>query len=1435
MRRPRPRPRPRGLATDPPEALCLALALALAVALASAATLEVDPKGADAAGCGRAPAAPCQTLARGLAEAAAGDTVRLAPGTYLEVRLQPAVGRLTIEGTGASPADVVIDGEGRDRVMTLLDGAAGARLRMLTLRGGKAWTGGCLLLDMLRNTSTGVLLEDVAFEGCAATGPAPASTGGGPLPYVANAGGGLYAAKGASPTLRRVVFRACSAWLGGGGAWFHDDSAAVLEDCLFERNKADNFGGGIVPEGRSAIVVRRTRFVANESPYGGGGDSGTTSTARFEDCVFEDNFSAWSGGAFYHFGDDRITFVRTVFRRNRVRAGDGGAVAVTGSCAPVYEDCTFLDNQSEKGGGGHVTMSGSSSLVVRRSTFRRSSSSQGGAFYNRGKTTTLLEDVEAEDGAASDWGGGFVGVWGDGSSLTIRRGRFARFSSRANAGSFLILQGQVHVAIEGATIANCSGGAGTLHASGRSTFLIRDTVFEDNVASRGGAIAAIEDAQVVVEGGRMARNRARERGGALFVAAQAHVTLNGTVVEENAAPAGGGLYVESAHRVALVGATFARNRAQYGAAVGVAAALPEAAVLEANGTLFEANEAAFAGGVLYDEGTRPRLALDEAVRLRGNAADWGAGLATRPLRIVVNGTGLAGAPGEPLVVSASLMDGLGQLVTSALPPVLVQLEAPNGLTVNTLAPIQVFKRGTVQFELDFYVSDSADRSFPLRLVSDAATAEVKLEVRPCVAGFSSVATATSFRCVPCAAGSYGLEADSGCRPCPAGASCPGKTVLLVEEGFWLEPASLARARPALFRCPRGYCCPGGKCPPERQCAPHRTATLCGTCEEGYSDWGGQCTRCDTPQYALLLVPMAAGALLVVGAWFLSAGLPNSGKVKSVIFFVQAAALIVKDEAGSFVSQLSWDSLFSSSLRCPFELAPVQRTLLGYWIPAFAFAGLCLFVAGALAVEVVRGRLSRKRRDGALPVLQRRLFVMAFQIATVAYIAIANTSIQFLDCVSVGDERVLRRFPSVSCGSGEYRRWLPVVYVMLVAYVVALPVGLAGLVVRLGRRGLGWLYSDEAVWRYGVVFACYRAPGASTRPAPPRPAGRAPRLTRGQVVVMARRIALIALDTAFASADNARALALFLACVCFVVLHGLASPYRQPLDNAIEALFLLVLAVTSSMEMATSAAFARPDYDVRARGRAGRGERARGRLLLGKDEEERGSELTPLPGGSLDDGAAGPEAAAGLHALAPRAPLAGPAGEEAEESWAQRRPRPRASPSVGVATPLALEGVSLHGGDDRASSRSPDGSVRAALLGTAGAPAAAYDRGRPTRAARSPSCAPSGGCMTDPERPGSAGGRGSGAWAGEEGSDPPRLSVTLLEADAPPPSRSPRTRLPPLPFLLRPSNPVHPAAPDSETPRGSRAPPPTADPEAAFPPIAAAAQGDPVADPAAAPR
>eukprot|EP00741_Cyanophora_paradoxa_P007047 tig00001073_g6818.t1 len=1152
------------------------LLLACVLGSAAGATLQVDAKaGSDAAGCGRS--APCKTLARAFAEASAGDEIRLAPGVYAETDLKPEKANLAVVGPAPAPqtwcwtrgrragagsrgrAPARKGARGGAQVMALYDAAANMRIRGLTFRGGRSWVGGCVLVDMLQNTSAGLLLEDVVFEKCHADGLAPASSGG-PLPYVSRSGGGVYAAKGASPTFRRVTFRECRAWLGGGAVWVHDDSAAVFEDCLFEKNFADNFGGAFVGEGRSRPLIRRSKFIENESPYGGAADSGLTSTARFEECLFERNAGTWSGGAIYHYGDDRWTVARSVFRRNRSGGGGGGAVAVSTTCAPVYEDCTFEENTSESG-GGHVTMSGASKITVRRSSFRRSTSTQGGAFYNRGETTAVLEEIEAAEGVASDWGGGFIGLWGDGNSVTIRNSSFSGFSSKAAPGGFLRMQGDISVLIEGSRIANCSSAQGTLQVSDHSVVTLRDTVVSDNAAVEGGALAVYDFAAVSIEGGGFLRNAARERGGALFLDNQAKVTVRGATIAENEAAMGGGVYVKKAAVTHLVDSQVLRNRARYGAAAAVGPDFEgDASTLQFNGTTFAENAASIAGGVLYFDNFKPILGDDSGVVMRENGADWGPVRATRPQRIVVNGSAaIAKAPGEDFVLSAHLIDALGQLVTSTYPPLLAELRPSEGLVLSTLTSIQVFKRGVVEFEATYYVDGSAARNFTVAFDSEAGRAEVRLSVLPCAPGYAAVESPTSFRCVPCAAGTYNLRGDGVCQACPSGATCPGKTLILPERGFWVDPASLTAARPEVFRCPSGFCCPGGKCELENACAEHRTGVLCGDCVDGYSDWAGRCARCEDPQYALLLIPLLAAVALVVGCWFLSAGLPSSGKLKSAIFFVQSVSLVMNDDVGVLFSNLSWDVLLSSSLRCPFAISPVQRTLLGYWIPAFAFAVLCAFVALLLLAECLRS--GRRRRVSHA--LQRRLFIMAFQIASIAYIAIGNTSIKYLDCVPVGGQRVLRRFPSVNCASDEYTRWLPVAWIMMVGYVFALPVALSVVVLYLSRKGTASLYSDEVVWKYGSVFACYRPPWKFY-----------------EVVVMARRIVLIILDTAFASRDNSRSLALFLAAVFFVTLHGLARPYRQPLDNVIETLFLTVLMLTSCMEMVVSAAFIAPEYNVR---------------------------------------------------------------------------------------------------------------------------------------------------------------------------------------------------------------------------------------------------------------
>eukprot|EP00741_Cyanophora_paradoxa_P003900 tig00000737_g3794.t1 len=1155
----------------------------------SAAVIDVSP--ASAGG-----------LAAAVQRAAAGDTLRLAKGTYQTAQLEPAVADLVIEGATGAASDVVLTppAGGVGRLLLLRDAAARFRLSHVTLRGGKAAGGGCVLVDMARNTSRGVLFSSVAFESCSANA---AAVGAATLDkaYTPNAGGAILFAGQAAPTLRACSFTRCAAVLGGGAVWTSARSAPVFEDCVWTENTVSTgFGGAVVPEESSSPVFRRNRFVRNFSGAGGAVDTGGTATPRFEDCVFLENWSDYGGGAVYHYGDDRAVFERCRFEGNRGASGGGGAVIVSTTCRPTYADCYFANHTNDAsggGGGGTFLVTGEGAkLTILRSTVRDSRGAQGGVFYLRGAVSLEADGLVADGAVSTNLGGGLAVLTNDGGELTLRNSRISNMVARNDMGGAVLAmpRNAPRLRIERTVFENCTaadlGGViafsdGSLDALGAS--------FLGNTGESGGAVAVLGTAAARMEECLFERNVARARGGAILVEREATLSLVRSVARGNSAPMyGGALYTASEGEVRLEGGSFEENRAASGGAFAVAKA---AGAVAASGARFLRNLADVAGGVYYLLEPPGSVQLANGTVVEGNGARWGNVSATRPARVDLAGpANVSAAPGAAFTVSVELRDALGQLVLVASPPVLVQMAAGEGLVANTLVPSKPFAGGRASFEID--VEGRLGEEYAIGFGSDYGAARLRVTVLPCPRGFATSPLPDGrFRCIACEPGTYNLGQDGVCRPCPTGATCPGGGAVLARDGFWLDPASIGRAAPAAYRCPRGLCCPTGACGLDAPCAARRRGVLCGDCEAGYSDWGGECTACTTPQPALLVVPVAAACGLVAIFWVASAGDPSSGKAKSVVFFVQASAFVVTDV--SVVADLSWDSLLSSSLLCPFQIDPVHRSLLGFWIPALSFVLLLLLVCAATGLSVLR-----TRRPSLDSTLSRRLFVTAVQLAAFSYIAIANTSIKlsrtsrmdywitgpqyywFLDCISVGENRVLRRSPAVSCDTPEYRRWVPLAWAMIAGYVVLVPLLFGAAVWRLRRRGGAHLRAPATRLRWGVLYACYRPPWVLYEGLPPCPSGRAKRgggAAGAQVFFMARRILLIAVDVAFGNNFSNRSLGMFLASTLFVAVHEGARPFATPLDNALESLFLISLLLTSALEMTAAAALEAPAYSVRA--------------------------------------------------------------------------------------------------------------------------------------------------------------------------------------------------------------------------------------------------------------
>lgn len=148
------------------------------------------------------------SVAAGLAAAAYGDTVSLAPGTYFEVELTWPPGRAILGRTG-DPADTVIDGRLKGRVLGGTDLVAANELAYLTLRAGSGagpYASGLMAVG-------DPFLHDLIIEDC---------TAGGPLYGI-----GLYA-RGSATILDCVLRNNRSSVQGteGGGAWLMGTPAA---------------------------------------------------------------------------------------------------------------------------------------------------------------------------------------------------------------------------------------------------------------------------------------------------------------------------------------------------------------------------------------------------------------------------------------------------------------------------------------------------------------------------------------------------------------------------------------------------------------------------------------------------------------------------------------------------------------------------------------------------------------------------------------------------------------------------------------------------------------------------------------------------------------------------------------------------------------------------------------------------------------------------------------------------------------------------------------------------------------------------------------------------------------------------------------------------------------------------------------------------------
>jgi hypothetical protein len=255
-----------------------AFGLLLCVTGASAGTLRVDVNGGGG----------YLTIQEGMTAAVSGDTVLVAPGTYLIDSQITYDGKEVVLVSQEGPQTTIIDCQSTTKAVRWSGEGSGARLQGFTIRNGNS-----------------------AYAGA------------------------LYCGQGASPTISNCVIRNCTAERGG-AIWIHQSSPTV-SDCQITDCYGSEFGGGIYCYYSPGAMFLRLVIGRNTAGSGGGifvwGGAPTITN-----CTFYRN-GAPEGGAVYCRGSQpNITRCIIAFSTN------GKGIACDGLATPVITHCDIFGN-----------------------------------------------------------------------------------------------------------------------------------------------------------------------------------------------------------------------------------------------------------------------------------------------------------------------------------------------------------------------------------------------------------------------------------------------------------------------------------------------------------------------------------------------------------------------------------------------------------------------------------------------------------------------------------------------------------------------------------------------------------------------------------------------------------------------------------------------------------------------------------------------------------------------------------------------------------------------------------------------------------------------------------------------------------------------------------------------------------------------------------
>lgn len=365
------------------------------------------------------------TIQSALNAAAAGDSIFVAPGVYMEKIIWPDVNGIQLISRGDT-SNTLIDGSYQGPVLYMPSSSHNDMSTLIKgfafIHGGNVPDGGGIFLGnsspriencLIRDCSAGgglyllnsspqindLVIRDVTGEGISCIENSSPSMYRLTVSGCRTLGNGIYCVGQSSPIISEAVIENNDAGgRDGGGLSCWNQSSPTLTNVVV-RNNTGNSGGGIYVDYDCSITIVHSLISGNWSHGDGGGlhggrmnitdtkiignradglGGGIYSIALGEgillrDCVISQNRSELRGGGIYFYNNTTPILYKSSLCQNRAPAG---SAIYSDLGSPMIRNCTFADNFDAAGSGAlHCNFS---SAKIKQSNL----SDNGWAVYN---------------------------------------------------------------------------------------------------------------------------------------------------------------------------------------------------------------------------------------------------------------------------------------------------------------------------------------------------------------------------------------------------------------------------------------------------------------------------------------------------------------------------------------------------------------------------------------------------------------------------------------------------------------------------------------------------------------------------------------------------------------------------------------------------------------------------------------------------------------------------------------------------------------------------------------------------------------------------------------------------------------------------------------------------------------------------------------------